>query len=82
MSSWIHRFKPSSWRDVFLLALASRLAWICLAVMFDLLVTDHVAQGVVELKSLDTLHWALRPFVKWDSAHLLNIAEGGYANEM
>jgi phosphatidylinositol glycan class V len=50
--------------------------------MFDLLVTDHVAQGVVELKSLDTLHWALRPFVKWDSAHLLNIAEGGYANEM
>lgn len=66
------------------LALASRalcVAWIILA---DALLPDHDASGVRrfafdEAPALPV--WLIRPFTRWDAAHLLGVARAGYAAE-
>lgn len=51
--------------------------------VLDAAVYDHVAEGVTDFDSIGDLHWGLRAFVKWDAAHLLNIAgRGGYEKDM
>jgi phosphatidylinositol glycan class V len=66
------------------LLLVTRIIMLGLVVLSDSLITDHAAQGVLELKYEPTssLHGIFtRPFLKWDAAHLLTIAEEGYITE-
>lgn len=66
------------------LLLVTRLVMLGLVILSDSLVTDHAAQGVLEMQYEPTsaLHGLMtRPFLKWDAAHLLTIAEEGYVTE-
>ena len=80
---------------LFLLCLLSRVLSVCMCILADVLGVDHIAQGVsyycrIENSSAAAadfqkisfaVSWWLEPFVKWDSAHYLNIARNGYRHE-
>ena len=76
------RFRFSSAVEVFWASLRWRIYWLVAAVVLDVAFHDHVAEGVTELEGFEELHWSLRAFVKWDAAHLLNIATRGYTKDM
>jgi phosphatidylinositol glycan class V len=65
-------------------ALSCRLAILILCIIADYCCPDHEALGVetanIAFSSTVTKIW-LQPFIKWDSAHFLNIAKYGYDRE-
>ena len=68
--------------EVFWLSIRWRVYWVVAAIVMDLAICDHDPGDVTEFDFLVDLHWSLRPFVKWDAAHLLNIAGRGYKREL
>lgn len=71
-------------RDIATVALASRLCVVTLAVLSDLLLPDHQAQGALlapfepECTAVAPL---LRAFTRWDAAHFLRVARHGWRDE-
>ena len=68
----------------FVYAVAVRTAYCVLSVILDSFFDDHEASGVETLKlgyQSDTRLIFLRPFTKWDSAHIISIAQNYYKRE-
>lgn len=61
----------------------SRLVVLLIAVVSDLIIPDHVAEGVLSYTFADNCRLAplLQSFSRWDSAHFLNIAQHGWQDE-
>ena len=58
-------------------AVASRVGMVSWLIVSDLMLPDHCAQGARVFGD----HGVLRAFARWDSAHFLAIAKGGYVKE-
>ena len=74
----------SDQRDIAYAAAASRLCVVSLAVLSDLLVPDHQAQGALLAPfSADCTAAAplLRAFARWDAAHFLRVAQFGWQDD-
>jgi Gpi18-like mannosyltransferase len=62
----------------------TRLAFFILIVLSDIIIPDHNATDVLSLNYVPTSEMRrlfLRPFIKWDSAHFIAIAEKSYYSE-
>ena len=66
-------------REVARVAAASRLCVVALAVLADLLLPDHLAQGALQAPFEPSCAAAplLRAFTRWDAAHFLRVAQHG-----
>ena len=73
----------SDLREVARVAVASRLCVVALAVLSDLLVPDHLAQGALQapFEPGCTAAPLLRAFTRWDAAHFLRVAQHGWRDE-
>ena len=73
----------SDLREVARVAAASRLCVVALAVLADLLLPDHLAQGALQAPFEPSCAAAplLRAFTRWDAAHFLRVAQHGWRDE-
>ena len=73
----------SDLREVARVAVASRLCVVALAVLSDLLLPDHLAQGALQAPFEPGCAAAplLRAFTRWDAAHFLRVAQHGWRDE-
>jgi len=67
----------------FLVALLSRALAVNLAIMSDVLLPDHAAEGALLYRLPSTCVHASRlaSFTRWDSAHFLTVAQHGWETE-
>lgn len=70
-------------REVALVAVASRLCVVAIAVLSDLLLPDHLAQGALQAPFETGCAAAplLRAFTRWDAAHFLRVAQHGWRDD-
>ena len=75
--------RPAQALSVLRPALLSRLLVVTLAVISNLLLPDHAAQGVLEYTFATDCHLSplLSAFTRWDGAHFLNVAQHGWREE-
>ena len=73
----------SDLREVARVAAVSRVCVVALAVLADLLLPDHLAQGALEAPFEPSCAAAplLRAFTRWDAAHFLRVAQHGWRDE-
>lgn len=59
---------------------ALRILLVVLVIATSLLIPDHIPDGAEQLYLDDVPYW-VTPFIRWDSAHFLNISLYGYRRE-